>query len=193
MNAYFPIFINLKNKNVLIAGGGRVAYQKIKNLLPFDAAITVISPEFTDELIQLAVKEKKVKLQKGKVEDIDFKDFDLIISAVNNKKINASCVKKGRKLKIWVNSVDDPENCDFITASVIKRKNVVIAVSSGGFLPGLSKILRKIIDAYLPENHFQYFTKIFQLRSKLKKKIKNQREREETLKEIVKDIERRYF
>ena len=48
--AYFPLFVDLKDKNVLVVGGGGVAYRKVIKLLPFEANITLVAPEICVEL-----------------------------------------------------------------------------------------------------------------------------------------------
>ncbi|MDH5720745.1 MAG: bifunctional precorrin-2 dehydrogenase/sirohydrochlorin ferrochelatase [Spirochaetia bacterium] len=193
MNRYFPIFLDLKNKPVLIAGGGNIAAQKLRSLMHSEAKITLAALEFCNDIQEAAIKNKNISIKITQIEKLNIDDYFLIITALNDKKTNNLMVKKARKKKILINSVDDPENCDFFTASTIRRQNIVIAVSSGGFFPGLTKTLRKIIDALLPDSHFAYLIKIYSLRKKLQKKIKNNKEREKILKQIASDIENKYF
>jgi len=193
INRYFPVFLDLKNKNILIAGGGSIAAQKLRSLIHTEANITIASLEFCEEITEMAKKEKNITLKKNKVENFNIDNFFLIITALDQKEINNLIVKRARKKNILINSVDDPENCDFFTASTIHKNNFIIAISSGGYFPGLTKMLRKIMDSLLPDNHFEYLYKIFKLRQKLKKKIKNSKEREEILKSIASEIEKKYF
>lgn len=43
--AYFPLFVDLKDKNILVIGGGKVAFRKVLKLIPFEAKIIIVSPE----------------------------------------------------------------------------------------------------------------------------------------------------
>ena len=47
---YFPMFVDLTGKNVLVAGGGRIALRRVTTLLRFGAAIRVVAPQLCGDL-----------------------------------------------------------------------------------------------------------------------------------------------
>lgn len=83
---YFPVFLNIENKNCLVIGGGKVALRKINKLLEYKVSITVISKNIIKEIKLL----KNIKIIEKEFEEYDnleyLKKFFLIIAATNDKK-----------------------------------------------------------------------------------------------------------
>ena len=53
---YFPFYIDLKKKSVLLIGGGEVAERKLDLLIKAKANVTLISPETTLYILDIAEK-----------------------------------------------------------------------------------------------------------------------------------------
>jgi siroheme synthase-like protein len=184
-NDYYPVFFNIGGKLCIVIGGGTVAEQKVKILLKFNTRIRVISPVMTKNLSVLS--------QKGKIETIsrEYRDGDLdgavlVFAATNKKEINETIKKEASKGHIPVNVVDDPGLCDFIVPSIIKKESIVIAISTSGTLPLLSKILRKDIGNLVSQDYLTYAEKIGKFRKFLIKVIHDKKIRKEILAEISK-------
>lgn len=141
------MFVDLKDKNVLIAGGGNVAFRKAYLLKDFGARITMIAPEF----IALEDKDNRdIRCITKEFCDDDVKGFDMLIAATGDRCLNARIAGAGKDNGIPVNAVDDEKNCSFIFPSVIRDGDVVIAVSSGGNSPVLTQHVRDDIRKILP-------------------------------------------
>lgn len=146
---YFPIFINLKSKNVLVIGAGEVAFNKIKLLLRSGAIVNVISKKICSE-VQLLLNQKKINLLSNNFDLIYLKKIFLVISANNDIQLNEYLLKICNERCLLLNVVDDPLKCSFIFPSIIDRSPIVIALSSGGTAPVLLRLLREKIEAILP-------------------------------------------
>ncbi|GAB6066563.1 bifunctional precorrin-2 dehydrogenase/sirohydrochlorin ferrochelatase [Aquifex pyrophilus] len=166
--AYFPLFVNLKGKKVLVVGGGKVGTRKVKSLLPFGANVKVVSPKFTEELLHLG-NMGKVELVKRRFKPSDLKGVDIVIVAVDNIKLQERIYRLCEKRKILCNSVDSPEFCNFIFPSVIKRGNLVIGISTSGKVPALSRALREKLESCIPEDIENILEELSRLRSSMKK------------------------
>ncbi|TXL14907.1 hypothetical protein BMR05_05475, partial [Methylococcaceae bacterium HT4] len=59
---YFPLFIDLKNKNCLVVGAGEVAARKVELLAKAGAIITVVAPEISNNVTQLAANNPKLEI-----------------------------------------------------------------------------------------------------------------------------------
>jgi siroheme synthase-like protein len=114
--------------------------------------VTVVSPELTPALAALE--------QEGRLQHIartyregDLEGYEVAVVATDDGAVNAEVAAEGRSAsgRIWVNAVDDPPNCDFILPSVIRRGDIVIAVSTGGASPALARRLRQELEAFLDE------------------------------------------
>jgi len=146
---YFPIFVNLKSRHVLIVGGGDIAVRKVILLLRTGAIITIIAYEICSKLLSFLKKNKIQWLKTGFKEKYLDQVF-LVIAATNNKNLNRDIFMASNKRCILVNTVDDELKCSFIFPSIIDRSPIIIGISSGGTAPVLSRLLRERIESLLP-------------------------------------------
>jgi len=146
----FPAFIDLRNKEILVVGGGKVATRKVEKLLPFGGNITVVAPRVSPKLKTLA-KKGRIRLKRRRFLTGDLKGKTLVVVAVDDiklqKKIFNLCTKRG----ILCNSVDNLEYCNFIFPALTLRGELVVGISTSGKAPALSKALREWIDKNLPK------------------------------------------
>jgi len=149
--AFFPMFINLKQKEVLVIGGGKVATRKVKTLLNFGPSITVIARQTTDLIDKLA-QEGVIKLHKRSFNlKEDIKNKDAVIVALDDIDLQKSIYEKCSKENIPVNCVDSPAFCTFIFPSVIVRGDFVIGISTSGKAPLISKKVREFLENIIPD------------------------------------------
>jgi precorrin-2 dehydrogenase / sirohydrochlorin ferrochelatase len=142
---YFPIFLDLQQKNCVVVGGGRVAERKVLNLLRAGALITVISPQMSPALRRLE-KKGKIQQRSRRFRSGDLKSAYLAIAATDNREINERVYYEASALRIPVNVVDDPSLCSFIAPAIISRGDILLAISTGGESPSLAKALRKKLE-----------------------------------------------
>lgn len=147
---YFPLFINLKNKNCLVVGAGEIAARKIELLAKAGAKITVIAPEISASVTQLAANNSDIKISIKKFNADDISQQRLIISATNQADINILVAATADAHNIPVNVVDNPALCSFIVPAIIDRSPVVAAVSSGAASPVLARLLRAKLESLIP-------------------------------------------
>ena len=133
--AYFPMFVQLKNKKCLVIGGGRIALRKIEVLKDFEADVTVIAPEMIPQIRQI----DKIRRMFRTFMEEDFKEAELVVAATNDPKVNSEISKICMQKKIPVNAVDQKEDCSFIFPSYVKEGEVVAAFSSGGQSPMITQ------------------------------------------------------
>jgi precorrin-2 dehydrogenase/sirohydrochlorin ferrochelatase len=105
----------------------------------------VIAPKATKKIKSLAAKKKVVLKLRDFVHD-DLKGKLLIFVATNSDEVNKQVAHAARKKGILVNCVDDPEECDFFVPSFFRRGSFVLAISTGGKVPALSKKIRRDIE-----------------------------------------------
>jgi precorrin-2 dehydrogenase/sirohydrochlorin ferrochelatase len=118
--------------NALVVGGGSVAARKVARLIEGGVKVTVIAPEIASELADLAAAHgDRVTLIERRYARSDVKAGMLVIAATDDRSINESIGRDARGLGALVNVVDDPEAGNFITPSVHRSGDLVIAVSTG--------------------------------------------------------------
>ncbi len=141
---YFPIFVDLKGRRVVVVGGGEEATRKIRLLLKTEAVIEVIAAELHPELaandrIRWAAKAFDAALLEGAA---------LVYSA--DKDLNPTVSAAAQARGIPVNAVDEADISTFIVPSIVDRDPVVVAIGTEGTAPVLAQGIRARIDGMLP-------------------------------------------
>lgn len=144
--AYFPLFIDVEQKDVLVVGSGTVAIHKIEKLLPYGARITAIAPFFDSRFDSLPVKKIQKEIQS---EDIT-SSFLFVIAATGDGTLNQTISRICQKRRIFVNVVDDKELCTFLFPSLVRQGEIVCGITSSGNSPLLSQKIRKEIETHIP-------------------------------------------
>lgn len=152
MPTYFPAFLSIEGRPCLVVGGGQIAERKVKTLLDAKARVTVVSPAVTPRL--------RRRIDKGQVEyyareyvPSDLDGIYLLITATDNMPLNREIGMEGRSLGLIVNVVDDPDYCDFIAPSIVRRGDITFAISTGGASPALARWLRRQVEEHFPPEY----------------------------------------
>lgn len=148
---YFPIFIDISEKKIVVIGGGNIATRRVNTLLQFAKQIEVVAPEVTTDLRELSEKGEIVWKQCGYCRE-QIQEADVVLVATNQREVNhrvkMDCeqmkVKTGRN--VLVNIADDKNMCDFYFPGIVDTGEVVVGINSGGKNPGLVKETRKKIQ-----------------------------------------------
>jgi len=145
---YFPLFLDLTGKPVLLVGGGEVAARKFALLKDAGANITVVAPALSAEL--------RGELESGAFvhEARAFAEADaagvwLVVAATDDRAVNAAAAAAAESRRIPCNVVDDRELSSFIMPAIIDRSPVQIAVSTGGTSPVLARLIRERLETLL--------------------------------------------
>ncbi|MFA0112848.1 NAD(P)-dependent oxidoreductase [Vibrio sp. 10N.261.46.E11] len=149
---YFPMFLDVENKPILVVGGGEVACRKVDSLLRAGANVTLISPKVAPYLKELADEDKLRWVQNFYSSQLISKNYLQVWATTDNPNLNHQVHNDAKKMGILVNVVDDLPYCDFITPSMINRGRIQIAISSGGASPVLVRNIREKLETVLPQN-----------------------------------------
>jgi len=151
----------------VVVGGGVVALRKIRGLLEHGASVEVISPSLCFEVGALAeAGEIGVKVKRYESGDLD--DAFLVIVATAESDTNREVAREARRRKILVNVVDDPAQSDFNVPSIVHRRDLIIAVSTGGKSPALARKIRTRLEKIFGEEYAFLTDLIDEVRSELK-------------------------
>lgn len=129
---FFPLFIDIKDKNILVVGGGSIATRRIKTLLNFGALINVISPNVTDELRKLENR-KCINIEYREYASCDIDKYILVVAATNNRDINQSIGKEAKNQGVFISVADCKEESNFYFPAIFEDEKIVGGlVSKGG-------------------------------------------------------------
>jgi len=181
---YFPAFLKLDNKKILLVGGGNIAYEKLVHLLDFSKNIDIISKEFSDEMIS-KMQEMNLKYeQRGYVKG-NIAEYAIVIVAVDDITLQAEIFEESKKYKCLCNAVDSVEYCDFIFPSYIKEGALTIAVSTSGTSPAMAKQLRRYLQNLIPQNIDNFLQEMKELRKSLPKGKERMKMLDEKVKKYI--------
>ena len=173
---FLPIFINIRDRNCLVVGGGKIAARKIDLLLNAGACVTVVAPELDIELFEKA--DQGVFVYRNETfTPAHIDNVALVIAATNNLLVNQAISEAAKKLCIPVNVVDNPDLCSFIVPSIIDRSPVLVAISSSGKSPVLARLLRAHLETIIPEAYGRLATYAANFRSRVKKHFSHSEKR----------------
>ena len=166
--SFFPAFINLENRKVLIVGGGKIAGDKISRLLEFTKDITIISPKI-EKRVEEFIEKYSLKYLKREYRQGDLEGFFVVVVAANDIDLQKEIFLESKNKKILINSVDSVKYCDFIFPSFIKRGDLTIAFSTSGASPSFSKYLKRAFEKLLPKDIEDFIKKLKEIRSSMPK------------------------
>ena len=154
--AYFPVFVDLKDKPILVIGGGVIAERRICSLLEFGCKIVVVSPKITEKLehlnrsgrIRWAKECYSIEWLRNMLPESE--QNWIFVLAVAEPSVNTKVVRDCKEMGIPVNNASKKEDCDFYFPGLIKEQDVVIGVTSGGsdhkYVAALTKRIRELVQ-----------------------------------------------
>lgn len=181
---YYPLYLDLEGKKVSVVGGGEVSERKVLTLLRCSADVTVISPTLTERLSNLSKNGKIHHLNKV-YEEGDLEGSFLVISAVGNKGINRKVSREVESSSSLFNAVDDPELSNFIVPSLINRGRLLIAISTSGVSPALSKKIRKELEKRYGREYALFLNMLKGIRKRLLRDIPAERKRKKIFQHLA--------
>lgn len=163
---YYPVFLDIQNKNCLVVGGGSVGTRKVMTLLDCGARVTVVSPAVTAQLAQLA-DSGAVRLRERDYRPQDMNGMFLVIGATDDEILNRRISADAEERNLLCNIADRPAVCNFILPSIVQRGDLVIAISTAGKSPAFAKKLRQDIEKTYGREYAVFLKLMGAIRSRL--------------------------
>ncbi|WP_119718780.1 siroheme synthase CysG [Cognatilysobacter tabacisoli] len=148
--ALFPLFVDLRDRPILVVGGGAVAWRKVTALVDAGALVRVGAPALEPRLAQLAAQGRITHLR-GPFEPAWLDGVWLATAATDDPAVNRAVADAGAARRVWVNAVDDVAACSAHVPARIERGPLQIAISSGGGAPMLARHLRERLETQLDD------------------------------------------
>jgi uroporphyrin-III C-methyltransferase / precorrin-2 dehydrogenase / sirohydrochlorin ferrochelatase len=146
---YLPIFVDLRDRLVVVIGGGVVAQRKIEHLLKAHARVRVVAPELCPELA-LYREQGRIEYRPLLFSQAQLEGAMLVVAATDDTTVNDAVSVAARERGLLVNVVDDGPRCTFIFPAIVDRSPVIVAVGTAGSSPTLARRVRTQIEALLP-------------------------------------------
>jgi precorrin-2 dehydrogenase len=163
---YYPIYLDIKDRNCLVVGGGAVGTRKVETLMECGAEVTVVSIDATEKLKKLS--DSGVILLKERVfQSADLDGVFLVIGATDNEDLNVKIHAEAQRRCVLCNIADRPEACNFILPSIVNRGDLIIAISTSGKSPAFAKKLRRQLEAQFGDEYAEFLDLMGAIRKKL--------------------------
>lgn len=183
MTSYYPIMLNITGKQVVVVGGGTVATRKVTSLIKAQALVTVVSPELSPKLQELAM-ENKIQWRKESFSSEDIKNAFLIIAATNSTNVNKLVATSASPNQLC-NVVDNEALSQFIVPSVVNRGPLTIAISTSGANPKLAKKIKQELEVQYDDTYEDYILFLQKARRQIIEKIKEPKAKSELLEQLL--------
>jgi siroheme synthase-like protein len=148
---YMPVSLTMKGRRCLVVGGGKVALRKVETLLDYDTEITVIAPDMQEKL-QYHGEKGRIKIEKREYRSPEASRYDMVISCIDEKKLNRKVYDDCKAAGVPINVADEPSLCDFIFPAVVRRDCLTASISTDGKAPFMSAHLSLILGTIFPEH-----------------------------------------
>lgn len=148
---HFPIFVDLRGQDVVLAGGSETAMAKLRLILKTEARVTVIS-ENPDAGIEALEAEGHLRILRRAPQPGDATGATLAYAAHDDADKDLAFAALARAEGAMVNIVDDLENSQFITPAIVDRDPVTVAIGTEGAAPVLARAIKADLEAKLPAN-----------------------------------------
>lgn len=184
MEDYCPLLMDLRERECLVVGGGRVALRKVRTLLQAGARVLIVSPSLHGELETLAAA-GKITWQQENYRPAQLKSIFLALGCSDLPEVNRQLAADCRTRDLLVNIADAPELCNFFFPALVSRGPLSIAVSTEGKSPALARRLRLALEKGFPAAYGDYLHFLGKLRSQVLAQLDDAKLREALLQELA--------
>ncbi|MEX6518428.1 bifunctional precorrin-2 dehydrogenase/sirohydrochlorin ferrochelatase [Fusobacterium animalis] len=148
-NKFFPVSIDLNNKNILVIGAGKIALRKVETLMSYNCNILVITKDILEEKFLELEKSNKIKVLKNQEFEKKFlENIFLVIAATDNEVLNKNISQLCINKNILVNNITSKDDMNVRFASIYEKDDIQIAISANGNPKKAIEIKNKIKDIF---------------------------------------------
>ncbi len=180
---YYPINLDINNRECLVAGAGSVGTRKVKTLIDCGANVTVVSPEVSDAVLSFETSDQ-IKIKKRPYKAQDLEGMFLVIGATGDESINRKISLDAGRLNLLCNIADLPDACNFILPAIVERGDLLISISTSGKSPAFAKKLRKNLE----KEYGKEYALFLKLMGCIRKKLLSEKHEPEAHKHLFEKI-----
>jgi siroheme synthase-like protein len=181
---FYIACLKLKGRRAVVVGGGEIGLEKVEGLLACSAEVTLVAPEVTEELQDLA-REGSIIWQRRDYEAADLDGCLIAIAATDDTDTNIRIYEDAEERAMLVNVVDVPPLCNFILPAIVRTGPLAVAISTAGASPALAKRMKREIGEMFGEPYAELAVLLNQVRGWAKATLPTYQDRKEFFESIV--------
>jgi precorrin-2 dehydrogenase/sirohydrochlorin ferrochelatase len=181
---YYPVFLDVRGRRCIVVGGGQVAERKALALFDAGADLDLVSPELTPILHELA-HNGKITHHSKHFDEQDLAGAYLVIAATNDAAVNEVVTRASRKAGILVNAATSPDEGTFVVPSVVRRGDLLIAISTCGDSPALARKVREDLERSYGPEYGVFLEKMAMLRRRMLQEVADEDVRRKIYQAVV--------
>jgi precorrin-2 dehydrogenase/sirohydrochlorin ferrochelatase len=163
---YYPVNLDVRNRECLVVGGGSVGERKVKTLLECGALVTVVTLLATESLQALA-SGGSIKFEKREYKPSDMEGKFLVIGATDNEAVNEEVSKDAAERGLLCNIADRPVACNFVLPAIVRQGDLLIAISTSNRSPAVARRIRETLEKQFGPEYTVLLTLMGAIRQKL--------------------------
>lgn len=144
---YFPLFMDISDKKIVVIGGGNIAARRVKVLSQFCRNLTVVAPRIHSDLLTLEEK-GQIRVIRREYEREDIYDAWMVLATTDQHKLNEEIYSVAKCLGALVNVASNREKCDFHFPGIVKKNHFVVGLNASGMdHKGAARLKKRIEEA----------------------------------------------
>jgi precorrin-2 dehydrogenase/sirohydrochlorin ferrochelatase len=192
MEASYPVSLDLRDKPVLLVGGGEVAFRKALGLSKSGCRLTVVAPELS-ATFEAWLERQPFAVERRTYRNGEAAAFFLIVSATDDAQVNQRVFQDAERAGRLINVVDRPEFCNVQIPSRIERGSLQVTISTGGKCPAFARWVRLGLEDAVPERYGVLLERVAAVRSRMKQTVPSQEARKRILERLLRSEAVRRF
>ncbi len=181
---YYPVFLDLRDREVVVVGGGAVAERKVRELLDAGACVRVISRALTPAL-EVLVESGRIVFRRGEFDEADLEGAWLVLSATDDAEANRRVAEAAARHRLFCNVADAPALCSFLAPALVRRGVVTIAISTGGRSPTLAVHLKRLLASSIGPEYGTLAELLGRMRSFVQERIPDPKQRADAFRRLI--------
>jgi precorrin-2 dehydrogenase/sirohydrochlorin ferrochelatase len=188
----YPLSLDLRDKPVLLVGGGEVAFRKAQGLSRSGCRATVVALEFSPAF-QAWLEQQSFQVERRAYCSGEASQYFLVISATDDAEVNQSVFEDAQRAGRLINVVDQPGLCNIYIPSRIERGSLQVSISTGGQCPAFARWLRRELEAAIPERYGLLLDRVAAIRARMKETVPSPDARRRVLERLLRSEATRRF
>jgi len=166
----FPLFVDLRQRRVLVVGGGAVAARKVAALLASGANVALVAPSL-DLALEALVSAGEITHLGDTFRPEQLDAVWLVVAATNAPEVNRAVADAAQARQRWVNVVDDAQLASAQLPARVQRGPLQIAISSGGAAPMLARHLRERLELQFDDSFVALAQLFIEVRDRIRTRL----------------------